>query len=346
MDKKVADFNNWLLGKLAKEEFHQLEKQALESNFLADALEGVELYHPDSKENIISRMDDLLLKKSRSTTRMSYLKYILYGAAACGLIGVVSLWMWEDDSIPKEIIALDIPSTELMEPISFEESATELTESVATSVLSENSPELSNAEVQTTNKKSRRASKVDSKSKSNRASNETVSLQEKNDIIIPSQQDSPMMAIAFNGDDEIQNDLVSMDEQSQSSTGIATEFRSEPLSYIRQNSLPPDSIASKRMDPKVKRNQEIEQDVVPAIGEEAFLDILKKNSFPEEWLFIRGLKKGDTIMAQFELNEENEPINLNTADFPDGYIERIMKESGKWIPSMSERIYAYPIVIH
>jgi len=71
-------YNQLLKGKLTRDDQHQIEREALDDPFLADALEGLELYHGTDR----GALQDRLEQRLKSQTKPKVFKLWKYAAAA------------------------------------------------------------------------------------------------------------------------------------------------------------------------------------------------------------------------------------------------------------------------
>jgi len=110
-------YNQLLKGKLTRDDQHQIEREALDDPFLADALEGIELYHDADR----GALQDRLEQRLDSEIRPKLFKLWKYAAAASIVLVAGAFFFLK----PDEMLSLDSEaySQEIATPSSNDEIA-------------------------------------------------------------------------------------------------------------------------------------------------------------------------------------------------------------------------------
>jgi hypothetical protein len=152
-DKWINIYNQWLKGDSSPDDRHELEKRALDDPFIADALEGVELYHGVDRENLQTRLEQRL--KSETSTKV----FPLWKYAAAASIAIIAgsfffLQPAKNVSKAQEAYALESTSPAIAEDIaaidakkSINSASVKVEETAVSNLISYDDKEIKNAEI-------------------------------------------------------------------------------------------------------------------------------------------------------------------------------------------------------
>ena len=352
MKKQIELYNKWLEGRTSSAEYHALQKEGMDNEFLGDAIEGIELYHKTNRNNIAGQLNNKIASSSAKRKDNIIAMYWPYAAAAGLALVVSTFFLFRNDesnqNVSDIVIENSAQGTEIV--------ALQMQEEVAQVVNEEDlSPEVEAAELTTLDKKST----VSTNSSASKKETEIKITQRQKDPI-PSEEAQSLNKTAIAFDNTIvmeelkadQTDIVSLN----STQKVMSVSTPEPTEQI--SSKPTEGMTSK-LSGASKSNDKISlmkkgipanalaqsEQVYPLIGQEAFKKILSENPIPQDALFMRSLKPGDQYTITFELDSNGLPINIDSSGLTPDIFEKIMKASGKWSAPEGAKRLSYSITL-
>lgn len=351
MKEHIESYDKWLKGQSSKEEFHELQKRGLDDPFIGDALEGVELHHKSERSHIRTNLDKKLSTHKAQPIKPAKVRNLWPYAIAAGLALLFSSVFFLRNNEPL-LETADVVNRENSEQIGDEIVALQV-EPLKPSIDQDKTPE-QEAPKKLTAKPAPKSIVTAEETQNDDLA--TITVEQESEARVPdfakvedavAINEAPPEVMANEGE-SMRLPEASADQIIMSVTN--TDQPKEELIKSKDQGL--SQIAKKSQDGKAALMQKTTSltrsqtpTVYPEIGEEAFKTILINNPFPKDALFMRGLKKGDSIAISFGLDKNGIPTNIDSGGFELDNIKKILKESGKWVaPENSGRInYQLPL---
>ncbi len=323
----------YLKGDLSREEQWQLEKEALDDDFLAEAWEGYVL-QPNAQHEVRLRSLEQSIHTPKGRRVIRFKQLVPFAAAAAVLISVSTYFLLKDSAkdITNDLVVMQTSEESEQVASSFSDidsDARTLNPPVAVDVAQEE------------NKPSKYSNSTNSRSKLVDETNINSASVDSKKTITPTENASNQhvdLAILGEKDGAFSNDLskatgtqpslllAAVVEKSlpadQESTSFKASVNDSP-SFVAQGAKEVGSIS--RSEIIVAENNVIALTLVnenddqgltphtfePKIGLAAFLKELgEKTIITREWLFMRGISVPQKVVLSFELTEQGLPIKL------------------------------------
>ncbi len=366
-------YERWLRGELDRDQLHDIEKAALDDPMLYDAMEGIELYQTSDKAQIQDRLAQRLQSTSAPIVNISQskkketkvIKMLWPVAVAASLLLAVAVYVLlpsrsaDADTI---IVDAELPMTEegqvamsdeLIDPApeaaspkeEIQEESRTSKEAVAKKAVS--------SQGQGSVEKSQTAPATDiAAAEEIEKAPEAKSTPEQVTIAVPEELKNTASADIAEAESATDKKITLSDEAAQSPIALRSKLKTKqtPMSIT----MAADTAQAKDdgggiagVQSGAVRSSKFNQrgdTAYPLIGQEAFMDILKKYPLAKDALFMRGIKQGSKITITFELDDEGRPIRI-TAPFEQEKIETILQESGKWYKPKGIDVIEYQLPV-
>lgn len=339
MNNVISLFQRWLQGGLNREENHLLEKEALDSEFIGDALEGLTLYHPEGRDKLPDHLSQRL-KKQKMHKEGRVIRLWPYAIAASMVLLLSFFFLLRDteqkhkeDSLVADVTTFD--EMESSEVASYAEPEIEVDE-MEMEPQSEPKTALPSAKP------------LMGKPEKPQSAEGLSTAAESTPLTTAPIEETPVMAInkkSEKGESSATAEKIKLGESAPTKSQVTTLTRkvTDPANPADEIMTSPSTEVQKPNKLSLTRTLDQNSGARPIIGDEAFIKILKDNPVPKEWLFMRGLKSGDTFTIQFELDPDGLPINIKGRGYPEDILNKIIKASGQWTAPDSIRVIEYPL---
>lgn len=340
MTKMITMFHRWLQGELHRDELHELEREALDLEFLGDAMEGITLYHTTALDRINDQLTQKLSEKKIQKKKSIIVMYWPYAAAASLVLVLSTFFLLKEPTV-------QIKTSSLVADAATSEDIVESADDINEVATEESAPAEEKENIITNNPSVK--SVPPTSSPVNTFSSPIVAKSQKEEvkeqIVLDNASESAIESIASS---ELPVAKLAAKPSGDAPAEVNTIVKKEEIKLAPQSEVLTSAPTISQKPDKFTLTRALSQDaaVQPVMGAEAFDKILRDNPFPKEWLFMRGLKNGDTYTIQFELDNEGFPTRINGLGLPADILDQIMKLSGKWTAPEGSKTIRYPLKVY
>lgn len=340
----------YLSGGLNEEERFELEKRALDDEFLDSAWEGYQLHHTSDKRQVIPALEERLAQYAKKKTPVFTLrKYWPIAAAASVAIMVGASFFFNPPSTSisePSIVAMDNVDLDddIAPRITFESEEAEVaavaTENPTVSSVTIERP--SSSAPTTAPTVAEAPSKTFAKAKETAASQTNPAFVASEEVEVEVAENEPVEKAIISLNQEALSAPIAIAEETQDKESKISRLKKrESLSLADDNSARGLAVVDKTAS---SANRTIALSTTPdtataspSMGWEAFQrHLCDDTTLTKDGLFMRGIKSPVVVPVEFELDNYSLPTNVKVLSYPqsDKYVSdeavRLIRTSGKW----------------